>query len=330
MGKTRIIAETGAGQHGVATATVCATLGPALRRLHGRRPTSSGQAPNVLRMKMLGAEVAPGDRRRRHAQGRHERGAARLGHQCRRHLLPASAPPPARTPIRTMVRDFQSVIGDEITRADAGAEGQAARRAWSPASAAAPTPSAPSTPSSTSRRSRCYGAEAGGHGIDVENGHAASMTGGTPGVLHGNRTYLLQDADGQILEDALDLGRPRLSRRRAGALLPARQQARRPTSPITDNEALDGVPALHPRSRASSRRWRSAHGLAQRDEAGADHAARTRPSCCASRAAATRTSNGRPLPRDAQLMTTRIPAQLRARAPTAEPSGAFVDLHHGR
>ena len=85
MGKTRIIAETGAGQHGVATATVCALFGLPCIVYMGATDVER-QKPNVFRMKLLGAEVRAGDLRRSHAEGRDERGAARLGRQCRGHL----------------------------------------------------------------------------------------------------------------------------------------------------------------------------------------------------------------------------------------------------
>ena len=87
MGKRRIIAETGAGQHGVATATACALLGLDCVVYMGAEDVVR-QEPNVVRMKLLGAEVRAGRERLAHAQGRHERGAARLGHQRARHALP--------------------------------------------------------------------------------------------------------------------------------------------------------------------------------------------------------------------------------------------------
>ena len=135
---------------------------------------------------------------------------------------------------------------------------------------------------------KIYGAEAGGHGIDVENGHAASMTGGRPGVLHGNRTYLLQDADGQILEGhSISAG---LDYPGVGPEHSLLHDSRRVTYvPITDNEALEAfqlctrlegiIPALESRARPGAG-----------DEDRARPWARTRSSCSASPAAATRTS----------------------------------------
>ena len=99
MGKTRIIAETGAGQHGVATATVAARFGLHCIVYMGESDIER-QQPNVFRMKLLGAEVAPVTLGLAHAQGRHERGAARLGHQRRTTPSTSSARWPARTPIR--------------------------------------------------------------------------------------------------------------------------------------------------------------------------------------------------------------------------------------
>ena len=102
-------------------------------------------------------------------------------------------------PFPTMVRDFQRVIGDEAPRAGARADRRGCPTRSRPASAAAPTRSASSPRSSTTPASRLVGFEAGGDGVDTGR-HAATITGGTPGVLHGARTYLLQDEDGQTIE----------------------------------------------------------------------------------------------------------------------------------
>ena len=106
-----------------------------------------------------------------------------------------------------------------------------------------------------------YGVEAGGHGLDVENGHAASMTGGSPGVLHGNRTYLLQDSRRADPRRPFDLGRPRLSGRRAGAFVAQGYRAASTYVPVTDKEALEAfqlcttlegiIPALEPATRSA-------------------------------------------------------------------------------
>ena len=216
MGKTRIIAETGAGQHGVATATVCAKFGLKCVVYMGAHDVER-QAPNVFRMSLLGAEVIPVTSRARHAEGRDERRAARLGHQCARHLLlhrhrgrPASlSGDGARFPV-----DHRQ----GSPRADAGGRGPSARHADRRHRRRLERDGPVLSRSSTTRRCDIIGVEAGGKGVNDKMEHCASLTGGRPGVLHGNRTYLLQDDDGQILEGLFDLGRPRLSRHRAGTL----------------------------------------------------------------------------------------------------------------
>ena len=197
MGKTRIIAETGAGQHGVATATVAARFGLPCVVYMGATDVER-QKPNVFRMKLLGAEVTPvtaGNGTLKDAMNEALRDWV-TNVEDTYYLIGTAAGP---HPYPEMVRDFQSVIGREAREQILEAKAACPTRS-SRASAAARTPSACSIPSSTIAASRSYGVEAGGHGLDVENGHAASMNGGRPGVLHGNRTYLLQDEDGQILE----------------------------------------------------------------------------------------------------------------------------------
>jgi len=197
MGKTRIIAETGAGQHGVATATVCARFGLPCTIFMGATDVER-QHPNVLRMKMLGAEVRPvtaGAGTLKDAMNEALRDWV-TNVETTYYLIGTAAGP---HPYPEMVRDFQSVIGDEIRTQMQEAEGKlpdALVACVGGGSNAIGT----FHPFLDDPSVKLYGAEAGGHGIEVENGHAASMTGGWPGVLHGNRTYLLQDADGQILE----------------------------------------------------------------------------------------------------------------------------------
>ena len=122
MGKRRIIAETGAGQHGVATATVCALLGFECVVYMGEEDMRR-QRLNVFRMRLLGAKVEACLERQPHAQGRHQRSHARLGHQRRRHLLPAGLALGSH-PYPMMVRDFQKVIGEEARRQILDAEGR--------------------------------------------------------------------------------------------------------------------------------------------------------------------------------------------------------------
>ncbi len=197
MGKTRIIAETGAGQHGVATATVCALFGLPCIVYMGAVDVER-QAPNVLRMNLLGRRGSAGDQRRGDPEGRHERGAARLGDQCRGHLLPdrlGGRPAP-------LSGDGAGLPGGDRRRdpgADSGRRGPASGRAGRlrrrRLQRHRPLPPLP-------RRRvawRIFGVEAAGDGMATRR-HAAALNGGRPGVLHGNKTYLLQDADGQILE----------------------------------------------------------------------------------------------------------------------------------
>jgi tryptophan synthase beta chain len=197
MGKTRIIAETGAGQHGVATATVCARFGLPCVIFMGATDVKR-QWPNVLRMKMLGAEVRPvtaGAGTLKDAMNEALRDWV-TNVDSTYYLIGTAAGP---HPYPEMVRDFQSVIGEEIRTQMQEAEGKlpdALVACVGGGSNAIGT----FHPFLDDSSVKLFGAEAGGHGIEVENGHAASMTGGRPGVLHGNRTYLLQDADGQILE----------------------------------------------------------------------------------------------------------------------------------
>jgi tryptophan synthase beta chain len=197
MGKTRIIAETGAGQHGVAVATVCAKFDMPCEVYMGATDVER-QAPNVARMKLLGAKLNPvtsGAGTLKDAMNEALRDWV-TNVRDTYYIIGTAAGP---HPYPAMVRDFQSVIGKEVREQMMAAEGRLPDTLVACIGGGSnaiglfhPFLDDPSV--------KIYGVEAGGHGLDVENGHAASMTGGTPGVLHGNRTYLLQDADGQILE----------------------------------------------------------------------------------------------------------------------------------
>jgi tryptophan synthase beta chain len=197
MGKTRIIAETGAGQHGVATATVCARFGLPCVIFMGATDVER-QRPNVWRMKMLGAEVKPvtaGAGTLKDAMNEALRDWV-TNVESTYYLIGTAAGP---HPYPEMVRDFQSVIGTELKEQFRETEGKL------PDALVACVGGGSNAigifhPFLDDREVKLYGAEAGGHGLDVANGHAASMSGGRPGVLHGNRTYLLQDENGQILE----------------------------------------------------------------------------------------------------------------------------------
>ncbi len=197
MGKTRIIAETGAGQHGVAVATVCARFGLPCEIYMGKTDVER-QKPNVVRMQMLNAKVNPvtsGAMTLKDAMNEALRDWVTNVHDTY-YLIGTAAGP---HPYPAMVRDFQSIIGDE-TRAQ-----MMEREGRLPDTLVACIGGGSNAiglfhPFLDDKGVKIYGVEAGGHGLDVPNGHAASMNGGRPGVLHGNRTYLLQDDDGQILE----------------------------------------------------------------------------------------------------------------------------------
>ncbi len=197
MGKKRIVAETGAGQHGVAAATVCARFGLPCVVYMGATDIER-QKPNVFRMKLLGAEVNPvtsGAGTLKDAMNEALRDWV-SNVESTYYLIGTAAGP---HPSPAMVRDFQSVIGNEAREQIMAAEGRLPD-ALVAAIGGGSHAIGLFDPFLDERDVASYGVEAGGHGLDVENGHAASMTGGTPGVLHGNRTYLLQDSDGQILE----------------------------------------------------------------------------------------------------------------------------------
>jgi tryptophan synthase beta chain len=196
MGKTRIIAETGAGQHGVATATVCALFGLPCTVYMGATDVER-QAPNVFRMKLLGAEVKPvtsGAGTLKDAMNEALRDWV-ANVRDTYYLIGTVAGP---HPYPMMVRDFQSVIGNEAKAQLREAEGRLPDVAIACIGGGSnamglfhPFLDDPSV--------RLIGVEAAGHGLDSGQ-HAASLSRGRPGVLHGNRTYLLQDDDGQIQE----------------------------------------------------------------------------------------------------------------------------------
>ena len=197
MGKKRIIAETGAGQHGVATATACAKYGLECVVYMGAVDVER-QKPNVFRMKMLGATVVPvqsGARTLKDAMNEALRDWVTNVHSTFYCIGTAAGP----HPYPAMVRDFQSVIGNEVRTQMMEAEGRL------PDSLVAAIGGGSNAiglfhPFLDDPGVEIYGVEAAGHGLSVPNGHAASLAGGKPGVLHGNRTYLLMDDDGQILE----------------------------------------------------------------------------------------------------------------------------------
>ena len=196
MGKRRIIAETGAGQHGVAVATVCALFDMPCIVYMGEVDIAR-QAPNVFRMKLLGAEVRPvtsGSRTLKDALNEALRDWV-ANVEDTFYIIGTVAGP---HPYPEMVRDFQAVIGEEVREQILEAEGRL------PDSLVACIGGGSNAmglfhPFLDDTDVRIIGVEAAGHGIETGE-HAASITGGRPGVLHGNRTYLLQDDDGQISE----------------------------------------------------------------------------------------------------------------------------------
>ena len=196
MGKTRIIAETGAGQHGVATAPACALFDLPCTVFMGATDVER-QQPNVFRMKLLGAEVVPvtsGAATLKDAMNEGLRDWVANVHDTYYCIGTVAGP----HPFPMMVRDFQSVIGPEAREQMLAAEGRlpdllvAAIGGGSNAMGLF-------YPFLDDASVAMHGVEAAGKGVETEE-HAASLTKGRPGVLHGNRTYLLQDEFGQILE----------------------------------------------------------------------------------------------------------------------------------
>lgn len=252
MNKTRIIAETGAGQHGVATATVCAKFGLKCVVYMGVHDVER-QSPNVFRMRLLGAEVIPVESGRGTLKDAMNEALRDWVTNVRDtfYCIGTVAGP---HPYPAMVRDFQSIIGKEAKAQMHEAEGRlpdtiiAAIGGGSNAMGLFfPFLDDPSV--------RIIGVEAGGKGVDARMEHCASLTGGRPGVLHGNRTYLLQDDDGQILEGSsisAGLDYPGVGPEHSWL----RETGRAEYVAITDAEALDAfqqccetegiIPALEP------------------------------------------------------------------------------------
>jgi tryptophan synthase beta chain len=251
MGKTRIIAETGAGQHGVASATVAARFGLPCVVYMGATDVER-QAPNVFRMKLLGAEVKPvtaGSGTLKDAMNEALRdwvtnvddtyyliGTAAGGH-----------------PFPKMVRNFHKVIGQEAREQILAAEGRLPDMVIA-AVGGGSNAIGIFHPFLDDKDVQIVGVEAGGKGLDGEE-HCASLTAGSPGVLHGNRTYLLQDADGQIKEGhsiSAGLDYPGIGPEHAWL----HDTGRAEYVPIMDDEALEAfqlltklegiIPALEP------------------------------------------------------------------------------------
>jgi tryptophan synthase beta chain len=250
MGKTRIIAETGAGQHGVATATVCARFGLPCVIYMGARDIER-QQPNVFRMKLLGAEVravTSGAQTLKDAMNEGLRDWVANVHDTFYIIGTAAGP----HPYPELVRDFQSVIGREAR------EQMLARIGRLPDLLVAAIGGGSNAiglfhPFLDDADVKMLGVEAAGHGLDKL--HAASLVGGFPGVLHGNKTYLLQDEDGQIAEAhsiSAGLDYPGIGPEHAWL----KEIGRVDYTAVTDAEALDAfqllcrtegiIPALEP------------------------------------------------------------------------------------
>jgi tryptophan synthase beta chain len=251
MGKTRIIAETGAGQHGVASATVAARFGLPCVVYMGATDVER-QAPNVFRMKLLGAEVIPvsaGNGTLKDAMNEALRDWVTNVDDTYYMIGTAAGP----HPYPEMVREFQSVIGKEAREQMLAAEGRL------PDMIVAAVGGGSNAiglfhPFLDDKSVRIVGVEAGGKGLDGEE-HCASLTAGSPGVLHGNRTYLLQDGDGQIKEGhsiSAGLDYPGIGPEHSWL----KDMGRAEYVPIMDNEALAAfqlltrtegiIPALEP------------------------------------------------------------------------------------
>ncbi|MEO0448686.1 MAG: tryptophan synthase subunit beta [Pseudomonadota bacterium] len=196
MGKTRIIAETGAGQHGVATATVCARFGLKCVVFMGETDVER-QKPNVFRMKLLGAEIVPvssGTGTLKDAMNEALRDWVTNVENTFYCIGTAAGP----HPYPELVRDFQSVIGKEARAQILDREGRL------PDAVMACIGGGSNAiglfhPFIEDENVRMIGVEASGHGIETGQ-HAAALNGGAPGILHGNKTYLLQTDDGQIID----------------------------------------------------------------------------------------------------------------------------------
>ncbi|MEQ1538638.1 MAG: tryptophan synthase subunit beta [Sphingorhabdus sp.] len=250
MGKTRIIAETGAGQHGVATATVCARFGLPCVIFMGATDVAR-QSPNVFRMKLLGAEVVPvtsGAATLKDAMNEALRDwVANLDDTF--YIIGTAAGP---HPYPELVRDFQSVIGKEA-RAQMLSRINRLPDLLVAAIGGGSNAIGLFHPFLDDPSVKMLGVEAAGHGLDKE--HAASLAGGRPGILHGNKTYLLQDDDGQIAEAhsiSAGLDYPGIGPEHSWL----KEIGRVDYTSVTDTEALDAfqllcrtegiIPALEP------------------------------------------------------------------------------------
>lgn len=257
MGKKRIIAETGAGQHGVATATVCARFGLPCVVYMGATDVER-QKPNVFRMELLGAKVNPvtaGSGTLKDAMNEALRDWV-SNVEDTYYLIGTAAGP---HPYPEMVRDFQSAIGNEAKKQIVEREGRLPDMLIA-AVGGGSNAIGLFHPFLDDKSVKIVGVEAGGKGLDGDQ-HCASMTAGSPGVLHGNRTYLLQDTDGQILEGysvSAGLDYPGVGPEHSWLKDTGRVQY----VPILDNEALEAFQLLT-RYEGIIPALESAHAVAQ-------------------------------------------------------------------
>ena len=259
MGKHRIIAETGAGQHGVATATVCALLGMECVVYMGEEDMRR-QELNVFRMRLLGAEVrgvSSGSKTLKDAINEAMRDwvtNVRTTHYLLGCVLGAH-------PYPMMVRDFHRVIGRRSAPPDSGEGRPPARRRSSPVSAAARNAIGAFYEFMRDPEVRLIGVEAGGRGTRSASTPRAS-SGGAPGVLQGTYSYVLQDEHGQIALDAFRLRRTRLRLRRSRARGAARLRPRRLHLAPPTQQALDATVKLA-RTEGIMPALESAHAVAE-------------------------------------------------------------------
>ncbi len=239
MGKRRIIAETGAGQHGVAVATVCAMLGMEAVVYMGEEDIQR-QSLNVFRMKLLGAEVIPvtsGTKTLKDAINEAIRDW--VTNVATTYYIFGSAVGPH--PYPTIVRDFQSIIGREARAQLLEAEGRLPDLVLACVGGGSNALGI-FYPFSQDAEVELVGVEAGGRGLESKQ-HAASLTGGREGVLHGSRSYLLQDDDGQVMPThsiSAGLDYPGVG----PELAYWKEQGRLRSVAVTDAEALDGLKLL--------------------------------------------------------------------------------------
>jgi tryptophan synthase beta subunit len=239
MGKPRVVAETGAGQHGVATATVCAMLGLQCVVYMGEEDVRR-QALNVFRMRLLGAEVRPagaGSRTLKDAINEAIRDWV-TNVQTTHYLLGSVVGP---HPYPMMVRDFQSVIGSEAREQIARAEGRLPDYAVACVGGGS-NAMGMFHPFYNDREVRLVGVEAGGEGL-ASGRHAASLAAGRPGVLHGAMSYLLQDDSGQVREThsiSAGLDYPGVGPEHSFY----KDSGRAEYAAVTDRQALEGLTLL--------------------------------------------------------------------------------------